>query len=59
MKVKGSKSERHVIIIGGKKDAYNGGHDINKNLGKKLSALYMSMSDKGSNKNHKILIVLM
>ena len=51
MQVKWGRSERYVIIIEGKKFLYKGGHDINKNLGKKIVALSISMSDKGSNKN--------
>ena len=37
----------------GKKHQYKGGHDISKNLGSKIVALY-SMSDKSSNKKQKI-----
>ena len=50
VKVKWGKSERYVIIIGNKKYQFKGGHDTNKNLGKKIIALYISVSDKGSNK---------
>ena len=51
VKVKWGKSERYVINIDGKRYAYKGGHDNNKNLGKKIRALHISMSDKSSNKN--------
>ena len=44
VKVKWGKSERYVIIIGGKKFQYEGGHDVNKNLKKKIVSLYISMS---------------
>ena len=50
VKVKWGKSERYVIVIEGKQYQYSGGHNINKNLGKKIKALYISMSDKSSNK---------
>ena len=50
VKVKWGKSERYVIIIEGKRYQYKGGHGNNKNVGKKIIALYISMSDKSSNK---------
>ena len=43
VKVKWGKSERYVIIIEGKKYEYHDGHDINKILGKKVVAVYISM----------------
>jgi len=46
VKVKWGKSERDVIIIEGKKYQYKGGDDI-KNLGKKIVAIYISVSNKG------------
>ena len=48
--VKWGKSERYDIITEGKRYQYKGGHDINKHIGKKVIALYISMSDKSSNK---------
>ena len=47
-KVKRGKRERYVIIIEGKRYQYAGGHSINKNLAKKIIALYISMSHKTS-----------
>ena len=41
VKVKWGKSERYVIIIDCKKHQYRGGLDINKNLGKKIVAIYI------------------
>ena len=54
VKVQWGKSERYFIIIGGKKYQYKGGHDINTNIGKKMVALYISMSDKSTNKSKYI-----
>ena len=54
VKVKWGRSERYVINIDGKKFKYKGGHDINKNLGKNIIALYISMSNKSSNTNKNI-----
>ena len=53
VKVKWGKSERYVIIIGGKTYQNKGGHDVNKNIGKKIVAFYISMSDKSSNEKIK------
>ena len=39
VKVKWGKSERDVIMIEGKKCPYKGGHDFNKDLGKKIVSL--------------------
>ena len=49
VKVKRGKGERNVIIIEGKKYSYKGGHEINKNLKKKITSFYITMSDKSSN----------
>ena len=49
--VKWGNGHRNVIIIEGKKYQYNGGDEFNKNLVKKISALYISMSNKASNTN--------
>ena len=51
--VKWGKGHRNVIIIGGKKYQYKGGDEFNKNLKKKITSLYISMSNKSSNKNTK------
>ena len=40
--VKWGKTERYVIIIDGKRLQYKVGHDINKNLGKKIIAVYIN-----------------
>ena len=53
VKIKCGKGERYVIITEGRKLQYKGGGDINKNLGKKIIALY-NMSDKSSNKKDTI-----
>ena len=53
VKVKWGKSERYVIIIGGKRYQYKAGRDINKNIGNKIIAKNISISDKTSNKNTK------
>ena len=53
VKVRWGKGYRWVVIIGGKKYLYKGGHDINKNLKKKIVQLYISMSSKVQNKNTK------
>ena len=37
-------------MIGGKRFQYIGGHDVSKNLRKKIIALYISMRNKSSNK---------
>ena len=50
--VKWGKGHRNVIIIGGKKYQYKGGDEFNKNLKKKITSLYISMSEKSS-KKHK------
>ncbi len=44
--VKWGKGNRDVIIIGGKKYPYKGGDEFNKNLKKKITSLYISMSEK-------------
>ena len=51
VKVKWGKSERYITDIGGKKYPYKGGRDVNKNLGQKIIALYVGMTDESSNKN--------
>ena len=56
--VKWGKGHRNVIIIGGKKYLYKGGDEFNKNLKKKITSLYISMSDKsldGNSKNNTII----
>ena len=49
--VKWGNGHRNVIIIEGKKYQYKGGDAFNKNLENTISALYISMSNKASNKN--------
>jgi len=58
VKVKWGKGYRWVVIIGGKKYTYKGGHDINKNLKKKIVPLYISMSDKSLNNNSKNKLII-
>ena len=53
VQVKWGKGHRWVIIIEGKKYPYKGGYDINKNLKKKITSLYISMSTNTQNKNKK------
>ena len=55
VKVKWGKSERYVIVSGGKRNPYKDGRDINNNLGKKIIALYIIMSDKSSNEKRILL----
>ena len=49
VKVKWGKSERWVILIGGKKYQYKGGHDITNNLKNVITSLYISMSTNTQN----------
>ncbi len=52
--VKWGRSYRDVIIIGGKKYQYKGGHNINKNLQNKIVSLYISMSESSNQKTKTI-----
>ena len=56
--VRWGQGYRKVIFIEGKKYQYKGGHDINKNLKNKITALYISMSSKSSNKIQIPLVIL-
>jgi len=53
--IRWGQSYRKVIFIGGKKYQYKGDHDINKNLKSKIAALYISMSEKASNRKSETL----
>ena len=53
--VKWGKGYRNVIVIGGKKYLYKGGDEFNKNLKKKITSLYISMSDNSSKEKKKII----
>ena len=55
LKVKWGKGERYVILIGGKKYQYKGGHNINKNLKNNITSLYISMSSNIQNNNQQSL----
>ena len=53
--VKWGNGYRNVVIIEGNKYQYKGGDTFNKNLENKIVSLYISMSNKSSNKNKKKL----
>ena len=59
--VKWGKGQRWVVIIGGKKYQYKGGHIFNKSLKNKIVPLYISMEEtleqktKKDSKNDNIL----
>ena len=55
VKVKWGKGHRNVIIIHGKKYQYKGGHDINNNLKKIITSLYINMSDKSLDQKKKTI----
>ena len=50
-KIKWGKTERQVIITGGKKYQYKGGDEINKNLKKKIVSLYIDMFESSNRKS--------
>jgi len=52
--VKWGKGHRNVIIIGGKKYLYKGGNEFNNNLKKRITSLYITMSDKSLDQKGKI-----
>ena len=53
VEVKWGKGYRNVVIFQGKKYQYKGTGNVNKRLLKSILPLYISMSDKPSNKNTK------
>ena len=55
VEVKWGKGYRNVVIFKGKKYQYKGTGKVNKRLFKSIFPLYISMSDKPSNKNTKSL----
>ena len=56
--VKWGKGQRWVVIIGGKKYQYKGGHEFNKSLKNKIVSLYISMEESSEQKQKKIVIMI-
>ena len=53
--VKWGKGQRWVVIIGGKKYQYKGGHEFNKSLQNKIVSLYIGMAESSEQKTKKIV----